>query len=562
MGGKPPSMAGIQAHWGRNTVSLIALELLLLAVSASIIAFGFRRDAWRPRPSLHSARAWCGAEWTDATTAERWIWIGILAAALLLRLYHIDQPMRHDEAYTYLGYASLPLVDALSVYRDPNNHLFHTLLVWLSTRLFGTSPAAIRLPAFVAGMLIVPMTYVVARRFADRSTSLLAMALAAVWPELVLYSTNARGHAIVGLAFLVLLVLGDRAIERDRSWDWLLFAVVIALGMYTAPTMIYPAGAVMLWLLAEAWRRQGSAAMRSALRRLTVAGVLAAVLTAMCVLPVVVRNGLAALVSNRQVAALWGPELVAALREFARDFVASSFLGIPLPLLFVLTLLGIIGVVAPGADRSRRITLVAIACAWSALLIVGVRRPPPGRVLQFIVPLACVYIAMGVRAALAPVARGRDPRFATNLLACVVVPLFAANTVLTRTVFRAPESGTLVDAPQIAEWLLANMRPGDQIAYATPSGPPLDYYLVRMGGRPASAVNAGSGRGRVFVVVNSRHLQTLESVQRFRREFPWNEMVPSGAPVSFAAESVFVFRYASGEALTRNTAPTELKERP
>jgi len=521
--------------------TLLVLELVLAAVAAAIVVVGFPRATWRPRPSLRSARAWAVAEWTGATAAERAIWIGVVAAALLLRLYHIRQPMRHDEAYTFLGYASLPLADALSVYRDPNNHLFHTLLVWLSTRLLGTSPPAIRLPAFVAGMLTVPMVYVLARRFADRSTSLLAMALAAVWPALVLYSTNARGHAIVTLGFVVLLVVGDLAIDRESSWPWLVFALVMAIGLYTAPTMLYPAGAAMPWVAMEAGRRHGAAARRAVTRRLAVAGALAAVLTVMFMLPVVVRNGLAALVANKQVAAVSFAQFLVELRVFAGDIVASNALGIPLLLLVALTLLGITGVLTPGADRSRRLSLALITLLWSAVLLVAGRRPPPGRVLQFIVPLACVYVAIGARVALARLVR--EQRLALNALTCVIVPALAAYTVLTRSIFRAPESGTLVDAPQIAEYLLANLRPGDRIAFETPSGPSLDYYLVRKGGRPAAQVNADSGRGRVFVVVNPRHLQTLASVQKFRRDFDWRELVPAGAPVSFAPESVFVFRY-------------------
>ena len=523
--------------------NLLVLEIGLAAIAAAIVAFGFARSGWRGKPTLQPLRAWAGAEWAAATGVERAIGIGVIVAALLLRLYHIRQPMRHDEAYTFLGYAALPFADALSVYRDPNNHLFHTLLVWLSTRLLGTSPPAIRLPAFVAGMLTVPLVYVLARRFADRATSLLAMALAAVWPELVLYATNARGHALVTLAFLVLLVLGDRAIDRDSSWTWLGFAIVLALGMYTAPTMIYPAGVAIPWLVTEAWRRRGAPGARVAARRLVVAGALAAVLTAMLMLPDVVRNGLAALLSNKQVAALWGAQLIVALREFAGDFVASNALGIPRPVVAVMALLGTVGVVAPGADRSRRITLAVITLVWSTVLVVGVRRPPPGRVLQFIVPLACMYIAIGTRDAVAWLGRAREPALAMHVATCAAVLLLAVHTVRARTVFRAPESGTLVDAPQIADYLLANLRPGDRIAFETPSGPSLDYYLVRKGGRQAAQINADSGRGRVFVVVNPRHLQTLASVQRFRPEFPWSELQLAGAPVAFMPESVFVFRY-------------------
>jgi hypothetical protein len=525
---------------------LLMLEIVLALAVVAIVAYGLPRDGWRPRPRLRRSRTWADAEWTGATSAERAIWIGVVMAALVLRLYHIRQPMRHDEAYTYLGYASLPFVDALSVYRDPNNHLFHTLLVWLSTRLLGASPPAIRLPAFVAGMLIVPMVYVLARRFADRSTALLAMALAAVWPALVLYSTNARGYSIVALAFLVLLALGDLGIDRDSPWPWLTFAGVLAIGMYTVPTMLYPAGAVVLWIATEAGRRHGAKAIRGTLGRLMVASVLAAVLTTMLMLPVVVRNGLASVTSNKHVAALSLAQLPEALRVFAVDLVASDALGVPLLPLVTLTLLGIIGVVAPGEDRSRRLGLALSTVVWSATLLLVVRRPPPGRVLLFVVPLACVYIAIGARAVLELLLRARDPRLATNVLACAIVPALAAHTVLARTVFRSPESGTLVDAPQIADYLLANLRPGDRIALQTPSGPPLDYYLKRKGGRSVEQINADSGRGRVFVVVNPRHLQTLATVQRFRRDFSWSQLLLDRAPVSFDPESVFAFRYASG----------------
>ena len=490
---------------------------------------------------MTSIRERARRDWAEAAPIERVAAVLLGVIAFAMRLAHLRQTMRHDEAYTFLHYAKAPLATALSDYTYPNNHLFHTLLVGLSTRLLGTSPPAIRLPAFVAGMLTVPMVYVLARRFADRSTSLLAMALAAVWPALVLYSTNARGHAIVTLGFVVLLVVGDLAIDRESSWPWLVFALVIAIGVYTAPTMLYPAGAAMPWVAMEADRRHGATARRAVTRRLAVAGALAAVLTVMFMLPVVVRNGLAALVANKQVAAVSFAQFLVELRVFAGDIVASNALGIPLLLLVALTLLGITGVLTPGADRSRRLSLALITLLWSAVLLVAGRRPPPGRVLQFIVPLACVYVAIGARVALARLVR--EQRLALNALTCVIVPALAAYTLLTRSIFRAPESGTLVDAPQIADYLLANMRPGDRIAFETPSGPSLDYYLVRKGGRPAAQVNADSGRGRVFVVVNPRHLQTLASVQKFRRDFDWRELVPAGAPVSFAPESVFVFRY-------------------
>src|SRR5215203_4846783 len=134
------------------------------------------------------------------TGVERLTAAVLLAGALLIRLLYMRQPIRHDEAYTYLYFASQPLGSALSDYTVPNNHLFHTLLVKAVTSVLGGSLPAIRLPAFVAGLLVVPAVYLLTRRSSgDRAAALIAMAAAAVWPELVHYSTNARGYSFIAL---------------------------------------------------------------------------------------------------------------------------------------------------------------------------------------------------------------------------------------------------------------------------------------------------------------------------------------------------------------------------
>lgn len=526
----------------------LMIEAVLLAIAATIAALAFPPSGAEGRPRLRNLIDRIEHERSGSTARQRLAWVALMVVALAIRLHHLSQTMRGDEAYTFLRYASIPLVDAVSDYNDPNNHFFHTLLVRLSTYLFGTSPAAIRLPAFVAGMSIVPAVYVLARHLSDRNTSLVAMGLAAVWPGLVLYSTNARGHAIVALLFLVLLVLGDDAIDQARSWRWPAIAVVIAVGMYTAPIMLYPAGAVMLWVLVEKARREGPKAALAMVPRLVAVGALAVVLTAMAYLPVILRNGIGFLLADRRLAALSLRELVAALPVFAGQLVESHGVGIPRPLLVLLALAGVVGVAAPGADRPRRLRLALTVLLWCAVLLVATRRPPPGRAWHFLVPLACVYVAIGTSFASERIARALrwKPAVVTFAAAAALMLVIGGYTVATRAVFRSPESGTLIDAPQIADYLLATMRRGDAIAVASPCVGPLEYYLLRRGGRRIAEINGEAAGGRVFVVVNPRHLQTLAEVQAVRREFPWSQMVPDGPPVSFQPEFVYVFRRASG----------------
>ncbi len=82
--------------------------------------------------------------------------ITIVLLSIVLRLAFLSQPMRFDEAFTFLRFVSKPLSEGLTNYSEPNNHLFHTLLVHIVYSLFGDSSWVIRLPALLAGIALVP----------------------------------------------------------------------------------------------------------------------------------------------------------------------------------------------------------------------------------------------------------------------------------------------------------------------------------------------------------------------------------------------------------------------
>src|SRR5690242_8416460 len=90
--------------------------------------------------------------------------LGVLLLGVAVRARLLGGPMRYDEAFTLLNYAGPPVTTLLSNYSAPNNHILHSLLVHASTALLGYDPPAVRLPAFVAGCALVPLTYAVGRR--------------------------------------------------------------------------------------------------------------------------------------------------------------------------------------------------------------------------------------------------------------------------------------------------------------------------------------------------------------------------------------------------------------
>src|SRR5512139_2592793 len=121
-----------------------------------------------------------------------------------LRLLVINRSIDYDKAYTFLNFASKSFKYILADYSAPNNHILHTILVGIASRLFGGEPWAVRLPAFLAGTLIVPVMYLTARRFFSRPQALGAAALLAVTPVLIDYSVNGRGYTMLFLFALLL----------------------------------------------------------------------------------------------------------------------------------------------------------------------------------------------------------------------------------------------------------------------------------------------------------------------------------------------------------------------
>ena len=483
------------------------------------------------------------------TSVERLTAAELLVGALLIRLLYIRQPIRHDEAYTFLFFASQPLGAAISDYSLPNNHLLNTLLVRAVTSVFGGSLPAIRLTALIAGLLIVPAVYLLTRRFADRSAALLAIAPAAVWPELVHYSTNARGYSLIALAFLVLLALGEEVVERDTRALGIAIALVLAIGMYTAPVMLYPGGAALLWIVVERARRAGLRGVRPLLPRLAATVLLAGALTVVAYAPVVARSGLAPLVGNKYVVALSLSGFVAALPEFAGDLRKSLGLGLPIPVLGIAVVTAVYGALFPREGRGRRLALALTVLGWTGLLLLVTRRPPPARVLLFLVPLGCAFAGMGLALAVRRLASVRriDVRAACAVVALCVAGAIATYAIRRRAVLRTVETGTLVDAPQIATFLLERLRGGDRVLVRNPSDHILDYYLLRRGGRRLAEINARPATGRVYVVVEPRHLQTLETVQRLEPRLPWSELTLLTPVDTFTSARVLTYRFPNGE---------------
>ena len=229
--------AGITA----DEFDLVVLRLRLLAVGLAagavlLVRFGARVDELTGRVL---------SDWSDAlrTAPRRGVALlraqtllflvaaaAVLVAAAALRVAFLDVPLRYDEATTYVNFVSDPLYVSLSDYSTPNNHPLHTALAKAAVTVFGNSPTAIRLPALLAGLALVPAVLALGWMLYGRTAGLVAAAFTAVSSTLVEYSTNARGYTLVALFTATGLLAASRILSGGGAGAWAALVASGALG--------------------------------------------------------------------------------------------------------------------------------------------------------------------------------------------------------------------------------------------------------------------------------------------------------------------------------------------
>ena len=290
--------------------------------------------------------------------------IGIVERALLLA-----KPIHYDEAFTVTEFASRSPLFFLARYTHANNHVFHSLLLWMIRLGAGNRLWALRLPAFCAGIGVLMVTYWLARRLGGETTALLALALAAVATPLVEYSAQARGYTIITLLFLLLYVVDD---DRLRG-------VLMALGAWTIPTMIYAAAAWGFWAVIT--RREW--------HRLAMTAFIGGTLTFVFYLPILIVTGLDSIIANGNTLSVPYPVLA---RELPKTFVqmARDWNLAFSPVLAIV--IAVAALVAVLRRRSAGTMLWTAALAILSMLIVT-RKVPFPRIWIFVLPLYLIAAA-------------------------------------------------------------------------------------------------------------------------------------------------------------------------
>jgi uncharacterized membrane protein len=310
----------------------------------------------------------------------------LFAIGIGLRIAYLFQAAENDEIFSYSYFATKSLGYSLTHY-DTNNHPLNTLLINLTTRLFGNGLGVIRLWVFLAGIAVIPLVYLVIRRLYNKESGLLAAALVVPSFVLVTFSADARGYMLQACLFLLLILVAIHIKETGKGWTW--FVVLTALGFYAVITFVYCFGAVALWLLFSGWSRDVSQERRVFIRNLIIACAIAIIVTGLLFLPFAIRSGLSSITSNPFVKSMAPRAFLKAVPSILKDVYKSWSYDLMF-LVFPVLIAGFLLAIFFNRRISRfRVSFPLVLTCWVAVVFIAQRAIVYSRVF---IPLLPVFL--------------------------------------------------------------------------------------------------------------------------------------------------------------------------
>ncbi len=419
----------------------------------------------------------------------------ITALGTALRIAYLFQPLKLDEISTFFAYTQGPLLLALTKNVPPNNPFLHTFFVKLSISLFGVHDWSIRLPALAAGVLLIPLTYILFKKMFNGWVGLIAAGLVAASSPLIDYSTNARAYTLQAVLFLFLILIALRLKKQSSTWGWVGFTLVGTLCFYTLPTTLYFFGAVAIWLLLSVIFHDVVESRGIFLVKLVISCAATAVLTVIVFLPVVIRSGLQSVISNPMVQPLPHRYFLEGSWKLALDTWKSWTVALN-PVITVVLLAGfIVAIVFHRRISDDKVNLALVVIGWSVVAVTAQHSVSFIRTWLPLLPVYFGFAAAGVYYAgsrLASYVKRKVPRLKLGGgLARVVILLFTAFLMAIVLGLDSPNQNNLLgvpsressfkDAKKVASVLKEILKPGDILYVDNFIVPATEYYLMQNG---------------------------------------------------------------------------------
>ena len=179
---------------------------------------------------------------------------GLCVVAVALRAW-APRGLWLDEA-TGVHQARLPFLEMIrQIYRQDNHPPLSHILLWADIRVVGDSEFAVRLPALVLGVLLIPMLYVTAKEFFDRRVGIIAAAIGTVAPLAVWYGQEGRMYSQFMLLALITVWAQIRIMRTGGRAYWVMFTLSSVALIYTQYFAVLHVAATLLVFAIEMIRR-------------------------------------------------------------------------------------------------------------------------------------------------------------------------------------------------------------------------------------------------------------------------------------------------------------------
>jgi hypothetical protein len=437
---------------------------------------------------------------------------GLMLIALVMRLGNLDLPLSHDEAYTYTAFASKSIWHIVSDYQLPNNHVFLSILIHITTRLLGDHLWAIRLPTIIAGALMVPVTYWFAKRLYSHETALLSAALVAIFPVLIKYSVYARGYTFICLFTLLILALGDYVRVKKNRFAWLLIVIFSALGFFTIPVMLFPFGALYIWLLGSfvIGDIRSYESKLVFLRYWLVSGFSTAFITVVLYLPIIINNS-DRFFGNGFIAPLeWDIFPITTWTRLRNTWIEWTD-SVPL----WVAVLGVLGVcvtlVLHKKFSKQKFPLQFAFVIWITALLIARRPDMLPRFWLFLAVPVLTWAVAGIVELLRmiPVRIGKRWSPAQTFIGLVFAFVVVQSLMVVPAIPSKWESRD--GMAHVTLYLKDNVQQDDLVTATSARLPALRYYFDYYGIPKGNIRQSGSFR-RAFIIVDDKKVETLTSI--------------------------------------------------
>lgn len=442
--------------------------------------------------------------------------LGAVLKGLLL-----SRPVSIAEANAYVDFATKSVGTIISDYSFPSNHIFQTLLMKLSTTLFGVGVVQIRLPDYIAGVLALPIFYVFVRAMFNRHIAILALVIVACSGPLISVGAMAVGFGVCWFFFTLSLLLGRYFIKSNDMKSVMFIALANALGLWTIPAYAYAALAIFIWLLIALIMAYTNS-LRERLIRLVFAFIVFLLVALVLYAPILNDQGFDQLTNHHSHPRLdWN---VFDLRHTDMSFNLWA-LGVDATSGWI-TAFGLIGLVYAAFVSSKlRALLFSLFIAGATLGLLMRRMEPPGvwcytfYIFHLSSAISVFYLLKFLQEKVFPNWGKRSRTLVASLILAVLFGWTGLSYAWSRT-SGAPEAEVVV--AMIGE----RLRPGDKFYVQHPWDAPIEFLLLAQGSDTSVLDGPVATGGKVMVAVSKRPEQTVEAVLRSHGQDParWNDL--------------------------------------